>query len=592
MANKYALVSVSDKSNLNVIVNFLHSQGYTILSTGGTYKYIYDYHENMRESLVQVSDYTGFPEILNGRVKTLHPKIYGGLLWDERFDTTGIQKIDLVVVNLYPFQKTVANPDATLDEAIENIDIGGVSLIRAAAKNFKNTKLLTNPSDYYHATMMFDSDEFWLDMAIKGFDHVTEYDAAITQYLSNDNLVYRRYSSIKKLKYGCNPYQGNASLLSQDPEKFPFKIINGFPGYINCIDAIQSWSLVRELYDSTGLVAAASFKHTAPAGVALADKDLTNEEAQFLGMENALELNGSTSLQAYIKARNCDPLSSFGDFIAICGTVDFACAKYISKCVCDGIIATNYTIEALETLFGKKSGKFIVLQGNTEAPIGIEYREIGGAVLSQDINTKTLKLENLNYVMTDASRELTNEEKRDMILATTTLKYTPSNSIAFATENTCVGIGAGQQNRLDCIKLAGNKSREWQLRHHPKVLALSSLFREGVKRQERVNATIKYIRDDFVGNEFELWSKLFTNPPLKLTEAEKNEFLDSDSERRKIVLSSDAFMPFRDNVDTAKKYGVSSIVQPGGSVADSSVIEACNEYGISMVFTNTRFFLH
>jgi phosphoribosylaminoimidazolecarboxamide formyltransferase/IMP cyclohydrolase len=587
---KYALVSVSDKSNLNIIVEFLYAKGYTILSTGGTYKYIYDYNENIRESLVQVSDYTGFPEILNGRVKTLHPKIYGGLLWDDRFDTTGIEKIDLVVVNLYPFQETVSNPDATLDDAIENIDIGGVSLIRAAAKNFKNTRLLTSPHDYYHATMMFDDPQFWRDMAIKGFDHVTEYDSAITQYLSNDTLIYRRYSSMKQLKYGCNPYQRNASLLTNSQNNFPFKIINGIPGYINCIDAIQSWSLVRELYDSTGLVSAASFKHTAPAGVALADRELTDTEAQFLGMENSVELNASTSLQAYIKARNCDPLSSFGDFIAICGTVDFACAKYISKCVCDGIIATNYTVEALETLFKKKSGKFIVLQGNTEAPSGIEYREIGGAVLSQDTNTKTLKLEDLNYVMTDTTQKLTTSEKRDMILATTTLKYTPSNSIAFATDNTCVGIGAGQQNRLDCIKLAGNKSREWRLRHHPKVLALNSLFREGMKRQERVNATIKYIRDDFTGNEFKLWSELFTNPPLKLTEAEKMEYLNNKN--IKLVLSSDAFMPFRDNIDTANKYGVSSIVQPGGSVADSSVIGACNEYGISMVFTNTRFFLH
>ena len=587
--SKYALISVSNKSNLNLIVDFLHEKGYTILSTGGTFKHIYDYNENVRESLIQVSDYTGFPEILNGRVKTLHPKIYGGLLWDERFDTTGIQKIDMVVVNLYPFIETISKPDTTLDNAIENIDIGGVSLIRAAAKNFKNTKLLTSPDDYVEAIKEYDNEAFWREMAVKGFDHVTEYDAAITQYLSNDKLVYRRYNSQNSLKYGCNPYQNNAKLLTHNSHLFPFKIVNGVPGYINCIDAIQSWSLVRELNISTGLVAAASFKHTAPAGVALADTLPTKEEYKFLGLTEIPESYSST-LIAYLKARNSDPLSSFGDFIAISGIVDLPCAEYISKCVCDGIIATGYTSEALEVLSKKKSGNFIILKGNQNVPNGVEYRELGGAVLTQDTNTRVLTTKDLNNVVTKNTREITEGEKRDMILATITLKYTPSNSIAFASENTCIGIGAGQQNRLDCIKLAGNKAQEWRLRHHPKVIALRLLFKEGVKRQDKINATIKYIRDDFTGNEFELWKNLFTNTPLKLTEKEKHDFLIGEG--RKLVLSSDAFMPFRDNVDRAKKYGVSSIVQPGGSQADKSVIEACDEYNISMVFTNTRFFLH
>ena len=381
---KYALISVSNKINLDIIVDFLYENKYTILSTGGTFKHIYDYHENVRESLIQVSDYTGFPEILNGRVKTLHPKIYGGILWDERFNTTGIQKIDLVVVNLYPFIETISKPDTTLDDAIENIDIGGVSLIRAAAKNFKNTRLLTSPDDYAEAVKEYDNRDFWREMAVKGFDHVTEYDAAITQYLSNDKLVYRRYNSQNSLKYGCNPYQNNAKLLTHNSHLFPFKIINGVPGYINCIDAIQSWSLVRELNISTGLVAAAIL-NILLSGVALADTLPTKEEYKFLGLTEIPESYSST-LIAYLKARNSDPLSSFGDFIAISGIVDLPCAEYISKCVSDGIIATGYTNEALNILSKKKSGNFIILKGNQNVPNGVEYREIGGAVLSQDIN--------------------------------------------------------------------------------------------------------------------------------------------------------------------------------------------------------------
>ena len=573
---KYALISVSDKVNLNIIIEFLHIKGYTILSTGGTYKNIYENHPEVREFLIQVSDFTQFPEILGGRVKTLHPKIYGGLLWDDKFDTTGIEKIDLVIVNLYPFEKTIENPNVTLDDAIENIDIGGVSLIRAAAKNFKNVKLLVSPHDYYHATLNFTDNSYWRKMAVKGFDHVTQYDAAITKYLSEDTIHYRKYTSHLKLKYGCNPYQENSQLMKMSNSTFPFQVLNGTPGYINSIDAVQSWCLVRELQFSTGLMTAASFKHTAPAGVALA----TSTESD------------SASMSAYIKARNSDPLSSFGDFIAISGCVDTQCAKYICKCVSDGIIAHDYTLDALELLSSKKSGKYIVLRGNKNYPTGIEYRELGGAVLTQDINRKSITLNDLSpeNIVTKTDRELSNTEKLDMILATITLKYTPSNSITIATDNVCIGIGAGQQNRLDCIRLAGNKSREWRLRQHPKVKALDTLFCEGVKRQDRINASIQYIRNDFTEVELENWKKLFINEPVTITENEKNEFLNE--ENRKIVLSSDAFMPFRDNVDTAVRFNVSSIVQPGGSTADNSVIEACEEYKIPMVFTGARFFLH
>lgn len=582
----YVLVSVSDKSNLLPLISFLHAKEYKILSTGGTFKHIYDNLEDVRDSLIQVSDFTGFPEILNGRVKTLHPKIYGGLLWDEKFNCEGITKIDMVVVNLYPFESVIKKENTEMDEAIENIDIGGVSLIRAAAKNFKNVKLVVDPSDY--SDLMNNWGQ--LDtkrLAIKGFDMVTKYDAAITNYF-NSNISYRRYEKLFDLKYGCNPYQDNAAIYKMNNTQLPFDILNGYPGYINLLDAINSWLLVSELERITGNMAASSFKHTSPAGVAISNGILTETDKKIFDIEN-YDLTNSQSGEAFIKARNCDPLSSFGDFVSISGTVDETCARLIAREVSDGIIAGGYTEEALRILKSKKGGKYIILEGNRDYDYqDIEFREIAGMGLSQKSNSEILGDLDFENIVTK-SNALSQQIKDDMILATITLKYTPSNSIAISHNGMILGVGAGQQNRVDCIKLAGRKSDVWRLRRHPRVIELYSKFIPGLKRQERTNAITKFINWDFTELELEKWRGLFKEDIELLTEIERRNYLQYDTN---ITLSSDAFMPFRDNVDTAVKFQVKNIIQPGGSVADKSVLEACNEYNIMMVMTGKRFFLH
>jgi phosphoribosylaminoimidazolecarboxamide formyltransferase / IMP cyclohydrolase len=589
----YVLVSVSDKTNIIPLVDFLYQKGYTILSTGGTFKAIYNNLEGVRDRLIQVSDFTGFEEILGGRVKTLHPKIYGGLLWDEKFDCEGITKIDMVVVNLYPFKEVIGKDDTTEEMAIENIDIGGVSLIRAAAKNFKNVILIVDPNDYQNIMENWEETNSYLDrkeLAIKGFNMVTEYDACITNYFDS-NITFRRYQKQKSLKYGCNPYQDNAAIYTMDDNQIPFKVLNGNPGYINLLDAINSWLLVVEVEKTIGKTAASSFKHTSPAGVAISNGKISDIEKKIYDIES-YDLSNSPTAEAFIKARNADPLSSFGDFISISGIVDEICARLISREVSDGIIARGYTPEALEILKKKKKGNYIILEGLYNYQYkDLEFREIMGFTLSQKANNMFLSNDDFkNIVSKQKTRENWEEIKNDLILATITLKYTPSNSISFAQDGVVIGVGAGQQNRVDCIKLAGRKSLVWRLRRHPKVLELYYNFKEGLKRQEKTNAITKYINGDFSEVEYEQWKCLFNNDIPLLTQEEKESFLKENDDP--VSLSSDAFMPFRDNIDNAVKFNVKNIIQPGGSVSDESVIEACDEYGMLMVMTGKRFFLH
>ena len=591
--DKYVLVSVYNKSNLLPVIVFLYTKGYTILSTGGTFRYLYDNLTQIRDRLVQVSDFTGFPEILGGRVKTLHPKIYGGLLWDDKFDCEGIKKIDIVLVNLYPFEEVIQNDNSTEENAIENIDIGGVSLIRAAAKNFKNVKLAVDPEDYQviiDSWHLGNKDEINRYLAVKGFDMVTKYDACITNYFNND-IIYRRYEKQRSLKYGCNPYQNNAGVYSMNDNKIPFEVLNGKPGYINLLDAINSWLLVLEVEKITNNTTASSFKHTSPAGVAMSTRQLSDIERKIYNVEyyDVLE---SPSAEAFIKARNADPLSSFGDFISISGVVDETCARLISREVSDGIIAGGFTTGALKILKEKKKGNYIILKGQKFHNYkDIEFREIMGFSLSQKANNMFLCNDDFkNIVSKQKTRENWEQVKNDLILATITLKYTPSNSISFAQDGVVIGVGAGQQNRVDCIKLAGRKSLVWRLRRHPKVLELYDNFKEGLKRQEKTNAITKYINGDFSEVEYEQWKCLLNNDISLLTQEEKESFLRENDDQ--VSLSSDAFMPFRDNIDNAVKFNVKNIIQPGGSVSDESVIEACNEYGMLMVMTDKRFFLH
>ena len=610
--SKLAIISVSDKSNLDILINFLLEDDYSILSTGGTYKYIIDNlneknrnKKDIKTRITQVSDYTGFPEILEGRVKTLHPKVYGGLLYDpnienhvkdfEKFNSIdggnmGLQKIDLVVANLYPFDKVVKSGQDEMT-CIENIDIGGVSLIRAAAKNYKNVMLLVDPTEYKSFTDSYyyciKLENFRKKMALRGFEYVTEYDQKITSYFDN-KIRYRKYVNQEQLKYGCNPYQDQAFLCSIDNDNLPFKIINGTPGYINYLDALNSFKLVSEIYKVTGFVAATSFKHTAPAGVGIGITGFTPEEVNIFHI-GKFSLGESSTARAYVRARNCDPLSSFGDFIAISGEVDEQCAKLIQREVSDGIIAFGYTLNALEILKQKKGGKFIILQGDSELRFNdIEYKEICGVALSQKCNSELVNDNYFKNIVTK-NKNISDMATLDLTIATITLKYTPSNSISIAYNGQVIGVGAGQQNRVDCIKLAGNKSNVYHLRKHPKCLKLLELFKSGVKRQDKVNAIIKYINSDFNNTEYINWLALFDSKPEMFTETEKEEFLCNIDN---VSLSSDAFFPFRDNIDYASRYGIRFIIQPGGSIQDVGVIEACDEYGMVMHMSGKRLFLH
>lgn len=604
---KLALISVSDKTHLSVIAKFLLDTDYKILSTGGTYKYLVENCPiESKNKLITVSEYTGFPEILQGRVKTLHPKIYAGLLVDpnnpehqkdmDQFSESNhsqfnLEKIDLVICNLYPFSAVSSNANSTEGEIIESIDIGGVSLIRAAAKNYQNVLVLVNPDNYqkfidgyqYYTTL----ETFKKDLACEAYEHIAQYDEDIASYF-NPKVNYRKYTRMETLKYGCNPYQNNSHLSLINNNSSPIEIINGYPGYINFLDAFHSWLLVSEVNKSLGEVCAASFKHTAPAGVALGTDNITELEKKIYNL-GEIDLSSSISGRAFVRARNCDPLSSFGDFIAISGIVDTDCAKLIKREVSDGIIALDYTSDALEILKSKKGGKFYILKGKKLDYQNIEFREIFGMALSQASNRELVTEKYLENIVTE-NKELEYQQKKDLILATITLKYTPSNSIAYALNGMVIGVGAGQQNRVDCIKLAGRKSQVFLLRQHPLSLKLLDMFKTGIKRQDKVNAVIKYINNDFSELELENWRSLFIDGAITLFDPDIIDTYLAD--KKGLSISSDAFFPFRDNIDYANKYGVSYLLQPGGSIQDPGIIEACNEYGMTMALSGKRMFLH
>jgi phosphoribosylaminoimidazolecarboxamide formyltransferase/IMP cyclohydrolase len=612
---KLALISVSDKTNIIELCNFLLKKDYNIISTGGTYLHILKNlgQEKCRDRLISIDTFTGTPELLNGRVKTLNPIIYAGILYDpniaehrsdfEEYSNSNnvlynLKKIDLVVVNLYPFENVVNNKLCSDDEIIENIDIGGVSLLRAAAKNYKNVLVLTHIEDYsklINYYEMYDTLElFRKEFALKAFEHVTDYDAHITKYFDK-RIRYRKYKEKELLKYGCNPYQDTALIASINNTTLPFEVVNGTPGYINYLDAFQSWLLVSELRQQLDYCVAASFKHTAPAGVGTSKLYMNTTESIIYDIKPELDIDSSASARAFIRARNSDALSSFGDFVAISDTVDETCAKLIKREVSDGIIAKDYTPEALKILSKKKKGKYIILKGNSNININninnsIEYREIFGVALAQKVNTEKVDDSYFTNIPT-LRNELPEHKKEDLILATTTLKYTPSNSIVVSNNYQVIGVGAGQQNRVDCIKIAGSKALTFNMRFHPKCIELIEKFKPEVKRQDKVNAIIKYIHNDFLDNELVRWRDLFTEPDTieLFTEKEKLIF---QTDLTDLCLSSDGFFPFRDNIDYAQRYGVSYILNPGGSIQDDNVIEACDEYNILMAISGKRMFYH
>lgn len=513
---KNALISVYDKTKLSILVKYLESNNYKICSTGGTMKEILKLVNN-KECVISVSNYTNSPEICNGRVKTLHPLIFGGILGlrDNKEHVNDINKLngtffDIVVVNLYPFEQVLKqSKDENL--LLENIDIGGHTLLRAASKNYKYIDVLSDPSQYLDFINGLTNRK---DLAKNAFSKVMQYDIAINNWLNQDKMqtIGASYSKLRPMKYGLNPYMKPSDVYIKDNIEAPFEVLNGCPGYINLLDANYAIHLVLEVKKNLGNDCCASYKHNSPAGVAM-DEWLFSEYP-----------NNSKAANIFTNARQVDPKSSFGDIIGYSDVVDKKMALQLKKCVSDGIIAYNYTEEALEILKTKKKGKYLILK-QQEILDGMEYRDINGVTLFQPTNNSILsrkKLKNIPFYI-----------QSDMILGYITLKYTQSNCVCFVFKNKVIGIGSGQQNRVDCVKIAGNKAQNWMKRNN-----------------------LNMLKED------------------------------------NIVLISDAFFPFSDNIEKAAEYNVQYILQPGGSIRDSEVENACKKYNIKMVMSNQRVFTH
>jgi phosphoribosylaminoimidazolecarboxamide formyltransferase / IMP cyclohydrolase len=385
-----------------------------------------------------------------------------------------------------------------------------------------------------------------------------------------------------RLRYGCNPHQSPARAYMKNGD-LPFEILSSAPGYINLLDALNSWQLVQELKQATGLPAAASFKHVSPSGAAVAIP--LSEVLKKICFVDDMEL--SPLANAYARARGVDRMSSFGDWIALSDKVDVPTAKLISREVSDGVIAPAYESEALEILKKKKQGKYVVIQIDpTYQPDLIEARDVFGVTLEQRRNDRLITRADFANIVTK-NKEIPENAMRDMLIASITLKYTQSNSVCFAADGQVIGVGAGQQSRVHCTRLAGAKADLWRLRQHPRVLELP--FRSDVKRPDRDNAIDQFLQPDVTDAEKLNWSNIFIESPHQLTAEERRAWLDGMTN---VVLGSDAFFPFRDSIDRASKSGVKYIVQPGGSNRDDDVIVACDEYGMSMVFSGLRLFHH
>jgi phosphoribosylaminoimidazolecarboxamide formyltransferase/IMP cyclohydrolase len=384
------------------------------------------------------------------------------------------------------------------------------------------------------------------------------------------------------LRYGSNPQQIPARAYTKTGQ-LPLEILNGLPSYINLLDALNSWQLVKELREALGLPAAASFKHVSPAGAAVSIP-LTETLARSYFVDD-IEL--SPLAVAYARARGADRVSSFGDWIALSDKVDFATATLISREVSDGIIAPAFDLDALKILRKKRQGKYPIIQIDPDyEPQDLEARDIFGITLEQKRNTVKIRAELLDNIVT-CNKHMPFSAKRDLIVALIALKYTQSNSVCFASDGQILGMGAGQQSRIHCTRLAASKAETWYLRQHPAVLSLQ--FKPGIRRPDRDNAIDQYLREDLTLKEEERWGQMFEKIPARLTPAQKRAWLD---QLHDICFGSDAYIPFRDNIDRAYQTGVRFVAQSGGSLRDHEVIAACDEYGIVMCFTNVRLFHH
>ena len=388
-----------------------------------------------------------------------------------------------------------------------------------------------------------------------------------------------------ELKYGCNPNQKPSRIFMKDDSDLPIEVLNGKPGYINFLDAFNSWQLVKELKTATGLPAAASFKHVSPAGAAVATE--LSDTLKKIYFVDDLELSPLAS--AYAKARGADRMSSYGDWAALSDVCDKETALLLKREVSDGIIAPGYTDEALEILNTKKRGNYNIVKIDPNyTPAPQEYKDVFGVTFQQGRNELKIDEEFLTKNIITENKELPEEAKRDLLIALITLKYTQSNSVCYAKDGQAIGVGAGQQSRIHCTRLAGNKADIWYLRQHPKCLNLP--FKEDIRRPDRDNTIDVYISDDYEDVLADgTWEQFFTEKPEPLSREEKKEWLSTFSG---VSLGSDAFFPFGDNIERAKRSGVQYVAQPGGSIRDDNVIDTCNKYNMTMCFTGIRLFHH
>ncbi|TDZ54830.1 Bifunctional purine biosynthesis protein ADE17 [Colletotrichum trifolii] len=590
---KIAIVSVYDKTGLLDLAKGLNQQNVRILASGGTAKMI-------RESgfpVEDVSAITKAPEMLAGRVKTLHPAVHAGILArnlesDEKdLADQNINKVDYVICNLYPFKDTVAKVNVTVPEAVEEIDIGGVTLIRAAAKNHSRVTILSDPNDYAEFLKELESGEITEASrnryALKAFEHTADYDAAISDFFRKQYAADgKQYSA---LRYGANPHQKPAAAFVPSGE-LPYKVLGGSPGYINLLDALNSWPLVKELKQALGKPAAASFKHVSPAGAAIGTP-LTEEERKVYFVNDIEGIESSPLAQAYARARGADRMSSFGDVIALSDVVDLPTASIISKEVSDGVIAPGYEPAALEILKKKKGGKYLVLQIDPDyTPSKTETRTVYGVTLQQHRNDIEISPKSFNRIITPKeSGPLSESALRDLTVATIALKYTQSNSVCYAYNGQVIGLGAGQQSRIHCTRLAGDKADNWWLRFHPRVLGIK--WKKGTKRPDKSNAIDLLVSGELpkAGAERDMFEAVFEDVPPAFTDAEREEWL---GKLTNVAVSSDAFFPFVDNVFRASRSGVKYIAAPGGSQNDGAVFETAEKLGITFVEQNVRLFHH
>ncbi|AQZ09167.1 ADE16 (YLR028C) and ADE17 (YMR120C) [Zygosaccharomyces parabailii] len=586
-----AILSAYDKTGLLDLAKGLSEANVRILASGGTARMV-------REAgfpVEDVSSITHAPEMLGGRVKTLHPAVHGGILarnseQDELdLQRQHIEKVDFVVCNLYPFKETVAKVGVTVAEAVEEIDIGGVTLLRAAAKNHARVTILSDPHDYpaFLAELKKNhgqvSQELRNRLALKAFEHTADYDAAISDFFRKQ---YSEGKAQLPLRYGANPHQKPAQAFVQEQEELPFKVLCGSPGYINLLDALNSWPLVKELSASLNLPAAASFKHVSPAGAAVG-VPLSDVEKQVYFVSDIENL--SPLACAYARARGADRMSSFGDFIALSNIVDLPTAQIISKEVSDGIIAPGFEPEALEILKKKKGGKYCILQIDPNfVPAPMETRQVYGVSLQQKRNDAIINKSSFREIVS-ANKNLTEQAVIDLTVATIALKYTQSNSVCYARNGMVIGLGAGQQSRIHCTRLAGDKADNWWFRQHPRVLSIK--WAKGVKRPEKSNAIDLFVTGQIPTDEPEKseYESKFAELPTPFTDEERKEWM---SKLTNVSLSSDAFFPFPDNVYRAVRSGVKYIAAPSGSVMDKAVFSAADSFKVVYVENPIRLFHH